>query len=130
MGDEIRPGHAPRPDLPDAYLHRPRIDALLEEATQRRLSVLVAPAGSGKTMAVAGWAATHDHDVGRDIRWLPTELGHLLAQPERHREPLRVPPPDEEQAGPVGRLVQQPLQHARRGHRELVGIVEDQDGSA
>jgi ATP/maltotriose-dependent transcriptional regulator MalT len=70
----LRPDHEPaieqvdqRVPLPaSAFIPRQRLTDALDEATTRPLTVLVAPAGSGKTSTLAHWATT----VDRPIRWL------------------------------------------------------------
>ena len=48
------PGHrTPRP--PDVFVPRPRLDEFLDGSTRTPLNLVVAPAGSGKTAAVAAW---------------------------------------------------------------------------
>lgn len=47
-----------RPQVPSTYVGRPRIAGLLDEGTQRALTVVSAGAGWGKTLATASWAAT------------------------------------------------------------------------
>lgn len=44
-------------------LQRPRVDALIAAATEFPLTLMTAPAGSGKTMALAGFAARSNHPV-------------------------------------------------------------------
>jgi LuxR family transcriptional regulator, maltose regulon positive regulatory protein len=43
------------PSVPPHYVHRSRLLGLLDEAVGAPLTLLVAPAGSGKTMLLAGW---------------------------------------------------------------------------
>ncbi|WP_426563736.1 LuxR C-terminal-related transcriptional regulator [Angustibacter sp. McL0619] len=54
-------GYAARPvfarALPGNWVPRPRLDQLLDRATQRPLTVVVAPAGAGKSAMLRGWAA-------------------------------------------------------------------------
>ncbi|WP_166741595.1 LuxR C-terminal-related transcriptional regulator [Cumulibacter soli] len=50
-----RPPAAGTPWLPRKYLPRTRLWARLDIATQEAITVVVAPAGSGKTLGVAGW---------------------------------------------------------------------------
>src|ERR1700728_4031691 len=38
-------------------VHRDRLTALIERATERPVTVVTAPPGAGKTIACAGWAA-------------------------------------------------------------------------
>ncbi|HET6950171.1 MAG TPA: LuxR C-terminal-related transcriptional regulator [Acidimicrobiales bacterium] len=48
------------PVVPDHYVRRPRLLRLLDEAVEQPLTLVVAPAGVGKTVLLAGWAAeTH-----------------------------------------------------------------------
>lgn len=44
---------------------RPRLGALLDRAAARAVTIVRAPAGSGKTAALAGWAG-----AGRDFAWV------------------------------------------------------------
>ena len=57
----VRPPHVRR-DL----VSRPRLLGLLESGTGRRLTVVSAPAGFGKTALLAEWAST----AGRPVAWL------------------------------------------------------------
>ena len=43
--------------LPGNWVPRPRLDQLLDRATRRPLTVVVAPAGTGKSAMLRGWAA-------------------------------------------------------------------------
>ena len=45
------------PAVGPEVLPRPRVDARLAEATRRRVTVVAAPAGFGKSTAVAAWVA-------------------------------------------------------------------------
>ncbi len=47
-------------------LGRPRLAALLDQGSRRRVTLVSAPAGSGKTVACAAWAAS----AGRRVIWL------------------------------------------------------------
>ncbi len=58
----------PRP--PRVLIPRRRLEAELDRASNRSLTVLVAPAGSGKTAALAGWAADGDR-----AHWFVAEPG-------------------------------------------------------
>lgn len=78
------------PPPPVPTLDRPRVTALLEAATVRPLTVVVAPAGSGRTVALATWAAV----TRGPCAWLSLDEGdddprrlwaHLLAAIERAR---------------------------------------------
>ncbi len=50
---------------------RPRLAARLDEGTQRKLTLLSAPAGFGKTTVVSEWAALR----GRRVAWLSLDPG-------------------------------------------------------
>lgn len=61
----VRRSKLTRPRLPANAVARPRLQRLLE-ATDAQLTLVVAPAGSGKTTLVAQWLA----DAGRPSAWL------------------------------------------------------------
>src|SRR4051794_5288488 len=46
-----------RPRLPAAYVARPRLLRLLDRGLERRLTLVSAPAGFGKTTLISAWAA-------------------------------------------------------------------------
>lgn len=76
--------HVPR--LPRAYVPRRRLWDRLDEATQASVTVLVGPAGAGKTLGVSGWlreAGTGPATawVRADATWTPDRL---LALVESH----------------------------------------------
>jgi LuxR family maltose regulon positive regulatory protein len=50
----------PAPRVSRALVRRPRIDELLTAGAKALLTVIVAPAGSGKTTALAHWVAERD----------------------------------------------------------------------
>ena len=52
------------PAVPDHYVRRPRLLRLLDEAVEAPLTLVVAPAGVGKTVLLAGWAAEADVATG------------------------------------------------------------------
>ncbi|MGH3210020.1 MAG: AAA family ATPase, partial [Trebonia sp.] len=54
-------------------VHRERLTALIEEATERPVTVITAPPGSGKTVACTGWAAARARS--RRIAWLSLDDG-------------------------------------------------------
>jgi LuxR family maltose regulon positive regulatory protein len=54
------------PVVPDHYVRRPRLLRLLDEAVEGPLTLVVAPAGVGKTVLLAGWAA----ETGAATGWL------------------------------------------------------------
>ena len=47
--------HVPRP--PPGFVARPRLTGRLDEGLSRRLILVCAPAGSGKTALLAAWAS-------------------------------------------------------------------------
>src|SRR4051794_32394366 len=53
-------------------IRRPRLDALLDDCAQRRLTTVVAPAGYGKTAALTDWASSHADPVA----WLALRPVH------------------------------------------------------
>jgi len=60
------------PSVPGAWVDRPRLSARLDVATERTLTLVVAPAGAGKTVTMARWA--RDHHRGA-VRWLNARQG-------------------------------------------------------
>ena len=54
-------------------VHRERLTALIEEATERPVTVITAPPGAGKTVACAGWSAVRARS--RRIAWLSLDEG-------------------------------------------------------
>ena len=56
----------PQPTFP--VLHRVRLTRLLDDTTRHRVTLLCAPAGSGKTTACALWAQSHQGAPG--VGWL------------------------------------------------------------
>ncbi|MDO9407131.1 MAG: hypothetical protein Q7T67_01865, partial [Patulibacter sp.] len=84
------------PPAPAPALDRPRVTALLEAACARPLTVVAAPAGSGRTVALAAWAAA----TRAPVAWLSLDEGdddprrlwvHLLAALERVRPGVTRP---------------------------------------
>jgi LuxR family transcriptional regulator, maltose regulon positive regulatory protein len=67
------------PSLGAGLLRRDRLTDLIEQATARPLTMIAAPAGSGKTVACATWAAAHARS--RRVAWLSLDEGD--------REPAR-----------------------------------------
>src|SRR3954453_19333769 len=51
-------GAQPVPQTSQTFLPRQRLNEVLDEATSRPLTVIVAPAGAGKTSTPAAWATT------------------------------------------------------------------------
>jgi ATP/maltotriose-dependent transcriptional regulator MalT len=70
---EVIRNHATQiPQTPRAFIPRPRLAKALDDATSRPLTVVIAPAGSGKTSTLAHWAGT----VPGPVRWWnPTATG-------------------------------------------------------
>ena len=62
------PARVPRP--PPVLVPRPELDAFLSGVRQGPVSVVVAPAGSGKTAAAAAWARSEARGGGR-VAWIP-----------------------------------------------------------
>jgi LuxR family maltose regulon positive regulatory protein len=52
------------PAVPDHYVRRLRLLRLLDEAVSRPLTLVVAPAGVGKTTLLAGWSAEREPGTG------------------------------------------------------------------
>ncbi|WP_244928084.1 LuxR family transcriptional regulator [Nocardioides sp. W7] len=65
------------PAAPRCYVERPRLDEALEAGTGRGLTLVSAPAGSGKTVAVAAWATGRlaRQVPGERIGWVTFEAG-------------------------------------------------------
>src|SRR3954462_11662848 len=61
-GQEGQRGNGPRPDVPpnprppEIFIPRPRLDEFLDGVPATPVNLVVAPAGSGKTVAVAAWS--------------------------------------------------------------------------
>lgn len=73
------------PRLPRVYVPRPRLWQRLDEAAEGSATLVVAPAGAGKTLGVAGWLrftastrATGAVWVRADDTWTPDRLGACL----------------------------------------------------
>ena len=57
-GDPVLASMITAPDVPDWVVRRPRISELIAQGTRRcPVTVVTGPAGAGKTMALALWAA-------------------------------------------------------------------------
>ena len=54
-------------------LHRQRLTDLIDRAARRRVALVCAPAGAGKTVACAWWAAARPG--GRRVAWLTLKAG-------------------------------------------------------
>jgi LuxR family transcriptional regulator, maltose regulon positive regulatory protein len=65
QGSVLHPRHR-LPRLDPTLIARPRLDELIEGAVQHALTVVLAPAGYGKTNALGFWARR----TGRSVAWL------------------------------------------------------------
>lgn len=79
----VRPGPG-QPRLPRTYVPRPKLWDQLDAAVSGAVTLLVAPAGAGKTLGVGGWLQLHG-TAGTDPTWMygeqlrdPAELEELL----------------------------------------------------
>ncbi len=52
----------------ELFIHRPRLADLLDRATQREITLVTGPAGTGKTLAVADW--TRERRRAGSVAWL------------------------------------------------------------
>ena len=62
---------APVPTVP--VVTRPRLTAMISDAAARRVTLICAPAGAGKTVACAHWAAAQQ--PGSPVAWLNLDPG-------------------------------------------------------
>ena len=79
---------APPPRLPRIYVPRPRLWQRLDEAIEGSVTLVVAPAGAGKTLGTAGWLrysasrrAEHAVWIRADDSWTTERLGPVLDAP-------------------------------------------------
>ncbi len=98
-GARRRVGGELAPRLPRTYVPRLRLWRRLDEAVDGSVTLLVAPAGAGKTLGVAGWlaqtASTCAEDavwVRADGSWTPERLDIAVDGPGPPREPGTPPP--------------------------------------
>ncbi len=113
------------PPVRSGVFARPRLDARFEAAVGRRVTLLAAPAGYGKTTALAGWARRRvappvwwslepgDAEADRFVRGLWAALGHAF--------PDRLRPPDT----PDAQLLLEALLDAIEGLDPPVVVVLD-----
>lgn len=88
---------APWPRLPRVYLSRHSLWADLDRSADAAITLLIAPAGAGKTLGVAGWLRQQDADgPPRPQRWVdaddtlgPEQLAVLLDE-TADGEPPRI----------------------------------------
>src|SRR5690348_16853839 len=59
------------PHPPPTVVSRPRLMERMNEGLQRKLTLIAAPAGFGKTTVVSTWVA----DCGRPVAWLSLDPG-------------------------------------------------------
>lgn len=85
------------PDPPRVYVQRPRLTELLDRGADLPLTLVSAPAGSGKTAMVAAWAAKREAS-GSCIAWVTFEEPEAPAgafwsyvQEALHRQGVAVP---------------------------------------
>lgn len=81
LGDELLPAQLAddklRVPLPSVtVLRRPRVTELIQQAAAHRVTLICGPAGAGKTVACAAWAATSS--VG-GVAWLSLDPGDRAA---------------------------------------------------
>src|SRR5215472_1879439 len=125
--------HLPRPR--PGFVPRPRLVSRLDEGLDRGLVLVCAPAGYGKTVALADWARRG----GRPVAWLSLDAGDNdpvrfwryvvaavgLARPgvAGRLLPLFGPPPPSSFDGPVTALINELA--AQPGDGEAVLILDD-----
>ncbi|MEI7057369.1 LuxR C-terminal-related transcriptional regulator [Nocardioides sp. CCNWLW239] len=88
---------APWPRLPKVYLPRHSLWADLDRSADAAITLLIAPAGAGKTLGVAGWLRQQNDDgPPRPQRWVdaddnlgPDQLSSLLDE-TAHGVPPRI----------------------------------------
>ena len=125
--------HVPRPR--QGFVTRPRLAGTLDEGLTRRLILVCAPAGSGKTALVADWARSGK----RPVAWLSLDAGdddparfwrHVVAALDRARPgigelagPLLGPPPPPSFEGLVTALINELA--AQPSEDEMVLVLDD-----
>ncbi|PKH40931.1 hypothetical protein CXG46_10735 [Nocardioides alpinus] len=85
------------PWLPKHFVPRPLLWSLLDEATEHPVTVVVAPAGAGKTLGVAGWLAASSPTI--TPRWFSATRNTPVELLEEVLDQAS------ERAGPVPQLV-------------------------
>ena len=125
--------HVPRPR--PGFVPRPRLAGALDEGLARRLILVCAPAGSGKTALLAGWAPSGN----RPVAWLSLDAAdndpvrfwrHTVAALDRARPgiaervgPLLGPPAPPSLEGLVTALINELA--AQPGQDEVVLVLDD-----
>ncbi len=79
--------------LPRNWVPRARLDELLDQAVRGRLTVLVAPAGSGKTVMLQSWAARAPGGRRRRVQLVTTRPPAGRGAPGSLARALSDPPP-------------------------------------
>src|SRR5262245_7762561 len=86
VGAQAERGQVPR--LPRVYVARHRLWAELDVATERAVTLVVAPAGAGKTLGAAGWLQHSEVMRSQDALWIHADkdwtadrLQEVLDQP-------------------------------------------------
>lgn len=85
------------PPLPRVYVPRTRLWQRLDEAVEGAVSLVVAPAGAGKTLGVAGWLRHTTSPRARDVVWVDADGTWT---PERLAGVLDGPAPLDPRTGP------------------------------
>jgi LuxR family maltose regulon positive regulatory protein len=125
--------HLPRPR--PGFVPRPRLAVALGEGLARRLILVCAPAGSGKTVMLADWARS----AGRPVAWLSLDAAdndpvrfwrHVVAALDRARpgiaervSPLLGPPAPPTFEGLVTALVNE--LDAEPSEAEVLLVLDD-----
>src|SRR5262245_25920784 len=100
VGAQAERGQVPR--LPRVYVARHRLWAELDVATQRAVTLVVAPAGAGKTLGAAGWLQHSEVMRSQDSLWIHADKDWT---PERLSEALDPPSSRNRNADAGQRLV-------------------------
>ncbi|MFD1496610.1 helix-turn-helix transcriptional regulator [Streptosporangium lutulentum] len=128
-GCALLAGKLAPPRLHVAVLPRTRIQRRIDRAVQRRAVSIIAPAGSGKTVACASWST--DGDGAHDVAWLTLDSEdnrprrfwpHLAAALGRVHPSLRVPAPDR---APTMDLVGEIVEAVSGRDRPIVLVMDD-----
>jgi LuxR family maltose regulon positive regulatory protein len=94
------------PPVRPEYVSRPRLRAILEKGLQRKLTLLSAPAGYGKTSLVSAWASRvdipcawisldrYDNDLLRFLGYLTASLGTIRVEVDKSFLQPSHPEPD------------------------------------
>jgi LuxR family transcriptional regulator, maltose regulon positive regulatory protein len=110
------------PVVPDAWVERPRLTALLDAAIRRSLTLVIAPTGAGKTVTLAHWAREHPDEPVRwvnarrdvDVRALGLELLRAAG----------VRAPDTE-SGTMAEQIAQTCEALGQGQARAVVVIDD-----